>query len=99
MTTASIAGSSASAIGAAYQRRGPTHVNGEARSLHTGSVRTRWPSISTRVAEWPIQVTRRPLAGVVSKRLRSPATVDGGCAGAVSGLACAAPFTMALRLL
>ena len=36
MTTASIAGSSPSAIGGAYHRRGPTQLSGEARSLQIG---------------------------------------------------------------
>ena len=30
--------------------------DGETRSLHTGSVSTRWPSISSSTVAWPIQV-------------------------------------------
>ena len=37
--------------------RGPSVVDGETRSLHTGSVSTQWPSISSRTVAWPSQVT------------------------------------------
>ena len=39
MTTTSIAGRSASATGAGYQRLGPAHCTGDARSLQNGSTR------------------------------------------------------------
>src|SRR5438552_3767013 len=51
MTTASSGGKSPRATSGSYQRRGPIHVSGEARSLQTGSVRMRWPSISIKTLE------------------------------------------------
>jgi len=50
-------------IGGGWKRLGPTSVEGEARSLKMGSVRSRWPSISTKVEAWPIQVARSPDGG------------------------------------
>ena len=38
-------------------RPGPMTSEGEQRSLHTGSVRTRYPSISSSAVEWPNQLT------------------------------------------
>ena len=80
-------GSSASAIWGRYQRCGPIHCNGEARSLQTGSVSTRAPSISIRLAAWPSQVTRRPDAGGVAKRAGSIGATGIGCRGLASSLA------------
>src|SRR3954449_4023483 len=94
MITASSGGSSDSGIGGGYQRCGPTQPNGEARWLKTGSVRMRRPSISTSTDECPIQVTRRPLAGLLANRERSPGTVGSSPAGLVYELACTAPFTI-----
>ena len=53
--------------------------SGEARSLHTGSVSTRWPSISTSIVECPSQVTRRPVGGRRREARRSIADVGTGC--------------------
>src|SRR4029079_753110 len=87
MTTASIGGSWDSAMRGVYQRRGPTQSYGEARSLHTGSVSTRWPSISISIAAWPSHVTRRPVAGAVAKRAGSIASVGTASFGLAYGLA------------
>jgi hypothetical protein len=46
--------------GGGWNRLGPAKRIGDARSLQTGSVRIRTPSISIRSVEWPSQVTRRP---------------------------------------
>ena len=51
MTTAWMGGSSASAIGGAKNRSGPTNPKGEQRWLKIGSVSTRLPPISTSVVE------------------------------------------------
>ena len=50
-------GRSAIASGTGCVRRGPTVADGEQRSLHTGSVSTQWPPISSSVVAWPSQVT------------------------------------------
>ncbi len=46
-----------SSTGDGCSRAGPTAADGETRSLHTGSARIRWPSISRRALECPYQVT------------------------------------------
>src|ERR1700685_1833451 len=45
------------------QRGGPSHWNGDARSLQTGSARMLRPPIWMRKLEWPIHVTMRSVAG------------------------------------
>src|SRR5580704_4405000 len=48
------------ATGGGWNRRGPANETGDTRSPQTGSVRTRRPSISSSVVEWPSHVTRSP---------------------------------------
>src|SRR5580658_7497741 len=60
------------------QRLGPVKSTGPTRSLHTGSVRKRCPSISSRMVEWPSQVTRSPEGGGDAKRPGSTGMVLGG---------------------
>ena len=61
---------------------------GPTLSLHTGSVRKRWPSISSRIVECPSQVTRNPEGGGAAKRPGSTTTVLGADAGATLGSGC-----------
>src|ERR1700744_4726115 len=70
MTIASSAGSASSETGGGCIRAGPMTSEGEQRSLHTGSVRTRYPSISSSAVEWPNQLTAIWPAGA-SKALGS----------------------------
>src|SRR5580658_3548399 len=58
---------------------------GPTRSLQTGSVRKRCPSISSRIAEWPSHVTRSPEAGGLAKRPGWTGTVLGGDSGVTWG--------------
>jgi len=64
---ASNGGSSSRGIGGGWNRFGPAMLEGEARLLHTGSVRIRFPSISISTVECPIQVMRKPSGGPGSK--------------------------------
>ena len=57
MTMASNAGSDSSASGGGCMRCGPMDRDGEQRWLHTGSVSTRYPSISSTAVACPSQVT------------------------------------------
>jgi hypothetical protein len=57
-------GSERSVTGTGWNRFGPTRREGDARDPHTGSVKTRYPSISIMTVEWPSQVARRPVPGV-----------------------------------
>ncbi len=63
MTTTSTFPREASGTGTGCSRLGPAKGKGEHRSPHTGSKSTRCPSISASTLEWPIQVSRSPLAG------------------------------------
>jgi hypothetical protein len=56
-------------------------VKGDARSPHTGSIKTRLPSISTSRVECPSQVMRRPSAGSSLKSLAFRRTMGGASSG------------------
>ena len=60
-------------------RPGPITCEGEQRSLHTGSVRTRYPSISSSAVEWPNQLTAIWPAG--ASKARSSGVSNGIAAG------------------
>src|SRR5882672_12355282 len=51
-----------SATGTGWKRFGPASRDGDARGPHTGSVKTRSPSISMRTVECPSQVARKPVS-------------------------------------
>src|SRR6266850_4493605 len=68
-------GKAPSPTGTGWKRFGPASVEGEARGPQTGSVSTRTPSISSSTVEWPSQVARRPLAGIL--RQASRGFIDG----------------------
>ena len=64
-------------------RAGPTTSEGEQRSLQTGSVRTRYPSISSSAVEWPNQLTAIWPAGASKARgsgVSSGMSAEGGSA-------------------
>jgi len=66
--------------GTGWNRLGPANRVGEARGPHTGSVRTRQPSISSKTVECPSQVARSPLCAArvqVSRGLTVGSGADG----------------------
>src|SRR4051812_21513824 len=70
--------------GGAWKRTGPIQREGDARSLHIGSVNTVAPSISTRTVECPSHVTRRSEAAFVARRSAASVTMGTGHVGARS---------------
>lgn len=63
------------------QALGAGEGEGEQRSPHTGSKSTRCPSISASTLEWPIQVSRSPVAGGRARSARVVACTGTGPCG------------------
>jgi len=58
-------GSARNATGTGWKRFGPASRDGDAREPQTGLVNTRRPSISISTVEWPSQVARSPVPGLL----------------------------------
>src|SRR5882672_5284448 len=84
--TTSILGSSGNPTGEGYHLLGPTQLSGDARSLHTGSISTVTPSISTSTEKCPNQVTRSPDAAGIRNSLPPSITTGTGASGNSHGV-------------
>ncbi|CBJ35779.1 protein of unknown function (plasmid) [Ralstonia solanacearum PSI07] len=80
--TASMSGRSASAMGGGWNRLGPSHCTGEARSEKTGSVSQKTPRSLSSTVEWPNRNSVR--SGAPSSASRVKAWVGTGWSGTVS---------------